>query len=163
MRTYNVEARWTELKFFILFSDLFALNKSFADAEKIIEASAIFGEFDIIKIKNLANQIILMPEIRPSREEFVILASIMEIPVEYIMRKIKITPLRYSKILKNQKKDPMNFYHKLTLDELTEISKFLDCYEYMRKVGVPNATRRSLDHIQELRYGSPNNVPLRFS
>ena len=164
MKYYNAEARWTEIQFLLIFSDIFSVRNNFEDSAKLIDLLAMFGEFDIIKIKNLANQIIMLPNVRPSKHEFAILATIMDVPSEYILRKAGISLFVYRRMKKQQKKDPVNFYHALEKHELTEISKFLDCWNTIRKVGAPSeSSRRTVETIQGLRYGCINNVPLRFS
>lgn len=164
-RKIKLQQRWIEIKFFLLFEEMYRTGKTPKDMEKLIETVAIFTKFDIDAVHNLVVKVLTDENFRPYKGELIILCAYNCVPVPYTLKVARTTRKHYYHMLKLYKKQRPLIYAALSPEEIEIMRTFLIGYYYLRRVGVPDAIRhgRTLAAIQELRDGSPDSESLRLS
>ncbi len=159
------ELRWLELQLYCLITDTLLIKEDFEDVKTIIKASAVFNSFDLEAATVLARDILMTENMRPSKEEFMLLGIINHIPRDWIKTKVRVGRKRYLRTIKTHKENPMKFYPRcLTKNNVQLAEEIITGYNILRKAGVPSDTnKRAMGFIQGLRRGSIGNESLRLS
>ena len=158
------DARWIELQLYFLVTDVVLKRNNFEDVKTLLKLISVFEDFDMEKAEELCGQMLVKPNIRPHKPEFIILATLNNQKRSWVTWKIKRCNKTYSRILNQAKKNPPEFYARLSPEEIELAQKLVNAFNKIRKVGVPDDKhKRNVGVIQELRYGSSRNESLRLS
>lgn len=131
------QARWTELQFYYICTDLLSLRNNMLDVMDMIDNLTIFGNYNPEQLKMLAQEMIASIRCRPSKEEFCILCHLNKVPVTKIKEKIpKLHNKTYYAILEEHEKNPRMFYPRLRPEQLTLIIPFVEAFNKFKGVGL---------------------------
>ena len=129
-------ARWIELRFYYICSDLLDLRKDMSDVMNVFQLVSLFGPFEELRLEQLAHEIVASLRFRPTKEEFVILARRNNVPVQDIITRAGLCRRTIYKILAEEEKDPRAFYPRFGAVQIEYIEQFIAAFEKFRKVGV---------------------------
>ena len=157
-------ARWIEIEFYIIISDLFFLQQQFNDVATFLRAVALFGDYDADKSIELAKTTLCIDNIRPSKIEFTVMATLNSMSTQWTAQKLNICPSRIPEMVKQHKKNPVLIRPRLNEEQLELAHKVNDAFHNLQRVGVPYHAKstNSMELIQELRSGRSGDESLRL-
>ena len=129
-------ARWIELRFYYICSDLLDLRKDMMDIMNVFQLVSLFGPFEELRLEQLAHEIVASLRFRPSKEEFVVLAKMNNMPIQQIIVRSGLCRRSIYKILQDEAKDPRAFYPRFGAVQIEYIEQFIQAFEKFKQVGV---------------------------
>lgn len=131
-----MEERWIELQFYYLCIDILNLRGNIADIMDFIDGMSYLGSYSPLIIKQIANEVIHSPYIRPSKDEFILLCRLNKLTIEYIRKRTK-TCNREIYDLWNQHKDDLPYFRpRLQPDQIHNLKQFLEFLHTMKGWGI---------------------------
>ncbi len=130
--------RWVEIQFYFICIDLLKMNNDLEDVMNTIDfiCSVYLRSGQNELLKSIAGQVILTNNLKPSRIEYLLVASENKHPQKHIQKRAQLSRQTIYAMLKENEKDPIGFYTRLNETQFIQVEQFVKGFLQFKEVGV---------------------------